>query len=499
MSIWNKILLGLIFPAAVAFAYLAMRQLKIEDHWRDKAADFEARIEKAEHRQGQLVDGVKGDPDQPGIQQLQLKLSSVMTGRQRIWTDCMPRARSIIPDAPSFTVDISSPDPHKMFEGMVVQIFEQPDDSVGRMGDPGQTYLGEFEVVKADQEREVDVRPTRVVVQPELSDADKAKPLAEQVKLRETLYRQAYEARTLGDAIDFARLQNSRGPWMIRQSIPPDRHDLFRELTADEIRDLIQPEHVHLYLADGKTVDELPDSILKRLSLPPEDLAKMFADARQKLAPGGDPAAVSPEALENEVDRAVDEAVDDDALNGFKTDVLQTIEVFTPAEVLALSDVDQSTYLTNYLTKQEGKAMLIAKRESADGGEPVRYFKRRLQDPGADFKEFFVHHSHWVDQTRRIQLRQEALDWTVADAKLEVTFREKLIADVGKQLERSAKEIAWLTTHRDRLDALLKEKQADVNGVAGKNLLMARKIAVLQLEAAERINQRTQIAAGGQP
>lgn len=286
---------------------------------------------------------------------------------------------------------------------------------------------------------------------------------------------------------------------MIRQSIPPDRHDLFRELTADEIRDLIQPEHVHLYLADGKTVDELPDSILKRLSLPPEDLAKMFADARQKLAPGGDPAAVSPEALENEVDRAVDEAVDDDALNGFKTDVLQTIEVFTPAEVLALSDVDQSTYLTNYLTKQEGKAMLIAKRESADGGEPVRYFKRRLQDPGADFKEFFVHHSHWVDQTRRIQLRQEALDWTVADAKLEVTFREKLIADVGKQLERSAKEIAWLTTHRDRLDALLKEKQADVNGVAGKNLLMARKIAVLQLEAAERINQRTQIAAGGQP
>ena len=41
MSIWNKVLIGLISVASLAFFYLAVRTLKTRQHWQDLAQRLE--------------------------------------------------------------------------------------------------------------------------------------------------------------------------------------------------------------------------------------------------------------------------------------------------------------------------------------------------------------------------------------------------------------------------------------------------------------------------
>ena len=51
MSIWNKILIGLIIVALLPFFYMAARTLKTHQHWREKAQAFEEQIDKQEELQ----------------------------------------------------------------------------------------------------------------------------------------------------------------------------------------------------------------------------------------------------------------------------------------------------------------------------------------------------------------------------------------------------------------------------------------------------------------
>ncbi len=64
MSIWNKVLVGLIIVASIALFYLAARAMKTEQYWRDLNASLERSIAQLEDANEKLAEGTGG----PGLQ-----------------------------------------------------------------------------------------------------------------------------------------------------------------------------------------------------------------------------------------------------------------------------------------------------------------------------------------------------------------------------------------------------------------------------------------------
>ena len=83
MSIWNKVLLGLIFVTSLAFMYMAARTLKTHETWRvaaqkqeDRLKDLNEQIEETRH--AETDQNVITDM---GIDQLREELFSILIDR----------------------------------------------------------------------------------------------------------------------------------------------------------------------------------------------------------------------------------------------------------------------------------------------------------------------------------------------------------------------------------------------------------------------------------
>ena len=95
MSIWNKVLVGLIGVASLALFYLAARTMKTHQYWRELAAKFEQRIEQLDRANETLVEGAgrPSAPGQPAIRQLRLELNKLVLDRGRMWLHCDPKVK----------------------------------------------------------------------------------------------------------------------------------------------------------------------------------------------------------------------------------------------------------------------------------------------------------------------------------------------------------------------------------------------------------------------
>ena len=145
MSIWNKVLVGLIGVASLALFYVAARTMKTHQYWRELAIKREQQIEQLDRANQALADGAAG---QPGIRQLRLDLSKLVIDRGRQWVHCEPKVAVNPNDGTAvITVTISDPDPHGIAPGAVLYGFEEADVSKGGH------YLGEFRVAKADEKQ----------------------------------------------------------------------------------------------------------------------------------------------------------------------------------------------------------------------------------------------------------------------------------------------------------------------------------------------------------
>jgi len=215
MSIWNKILIGFVFIAAVAFFYLALRTLKTHQHWREKAAAFQERVEELddENRELVLADPEEEDAEETemGIERLRLELFKLLIDRGRVWYNCSPDP----PDAQTGQVPVKTdlPDPHRISQNTVLYVFEEAD-----VADDG-NYLGEFKVTQV-ADRQIALAPT-------------AKMPAE----------------------DLARLAASRGPWTLYEVMPIDTRSVFATLSEEEKEALLPEATVDEYLKDGKPAD----------------------------------------------------------------------------------------------------------------------------------------------------------------------------------------------------------------------------------------------------
>lgn len=189
MSIWNKILVGLIGVASLALFYMAARTLKTHQHWRELALEHERKIAQ--------VRG-EGEQTQVGIRQLRLELNKLLLDRRRAWFKCDPKVQVNPEDRTAvIAVVTDQPDPSGIAENTILYAFEEAD--VRKQG----RYLGEFKVTKTDEkQKQVVLAPTSLL-----------------------------------RAREIDRLETAKRPWTLYEIMPRDNHDIDRKKDVRPLRD----------------------------------------------------------------------------------------------------------------------------------------------------------------------------------------------------------------------------------------------------------------------
>ena len=149
MSIWNKILLGLIIACLLVFFYMSARMLKTQKNWSVRAQQYAKKIEEfTKRRQNHRRRREVGGQFQPGIEQVRAELNKLTVDRQRVWYKCDPQV-SVNRQTHTATikVTIDQPNPSGIANKSILYAFEDvPAAQQGR-------YLGEFKVTAvADKE-----------------------------------------------------------------------------------------------------------------------------------------------------------------------------------------------------------------------------------------------------------------------------------------------------------------------------------------------------------
>jgi hypothetical protein len=195
MSIWNKILLVLIFLASLVFFHAAARTVKTYKYWANLADQFEKKLQE---RRAEIVRLQTADHEHPlddktvGVQQLHIDLGRVLASRGRIWTKCEKKRAA--PDTKSgfMEVAISTDDSNAFAKNMLLYAFEEGDDQ-----SPGK-YLGEFRVDAVSQQQVV---------------------LASTTQLVGSLTKNVTE---------------SKAPWVLYEMMPTDEHEAFTNMPEDQ-------------------------------------------------------------------------------------------------------------------------------------------------------------------------------------------------------------------------------------------------------------------------
>jgi hypothetical protein len=211
MSIWNKVLLGLIFVASLAFFYLATRTLKTHQYWRELARRFEQRIKQVDKESADLLSGnPQLGADAKCIEKYQSELTQLLTDRGRVWYNCTPQKAK---PTGEISVATSQPTPHGIADKTVVYAFEQDEaDKSGR-------YIGQF-VVSEVGDKQVGLKPARELSPRELQ-----------------------------------RLTTSHGSWALYERMPFDNHQAFAALGEAEKKAMLPAATVTEYLKDGQPAD----------------------------------------------------------------------------------------------------------------------------------------------------------------------------------------------------------------------------------------------------
>lgn len=206
MSVWNKVLIGLILVITPAFFFFGARALKTHQYWQQIAVKLEGKIDEVKKENEVLHDGTLDGTR--GVRQVKLDLHKILLDRGRMWTNVTPGGFDAQTGAVAATTDL--PDPSGIEVQTVLHVFEEkPVEEGGR-------YLGQFIVTgKADK-------------QLQLQPATKMTPA------------------------ETERLKQSRGPWVLRDVVPVDDQDVFAGLDEAKLRAMLPDATEEEYLKHGQ-------------------------------------------------------------------------------------------------------------------------------------------------------------------------------------------------------------------------------------------------------
>ena len=197
MSIWSKVLVGVILVATLPFFYLSVRLLKTNKAWRDEVNRWQSAAYQAASGPPEL-DTLAREVREAGV-----KLHDVIVDRGRVWRDVNPE-KAFNSNTGKGSVAIESPSPHRLTPKMVLFAF----DLTG--------YLGEFQVAEAGEKT--------VALEPHMKLSDR------QLK----------------------RVSSSPGNWTLYEVMPIDRNGLFAGLDKETLTKLLPAERVDEYAKDGQ-------------------------------------------------------------------------------------------------------------------------------------------------------------------------------------------------------------------------------------------------------
>lgn len=245
MSIWNKVLVGLICVAAIGFWYLAMRTLKTHQYWRELARKHQERIDQLKAENATLADGNANDANQLGIRQYRQMIHQLVVDRGRVWTNCEPRGFNA--QTGQGTIVTDQPNPNGLAPKSIIHVFEEKEASAGGSGG---RYLGEFEV-EAVADNQLQVRPTQKL-----------------------------------DPARLQRIAQASKPWILYEKMPSDSHTWTAGLSEDELRQMLPASSLASYLHDGKPASWEDVAQWKAEGSIVDDNGKPLTDADGKPLPG---------------------------------------------------------------------------------------------------------------------------------------------------------------------------------------------------------------------
>jgi hypothetical protein len=173
MSIWNKVLVGLIIVVGLAAYFFAARTLRARYYWGESAKLYGDKLEEVAKEKQVLVEGNAAE-GKPGIRQLKYEVEAMVVGRGRVWRNSQPK----VGQNGEAIVVTQLAAPHKDAVKTQLFVFEEPS------GQETGAYLGEF-TVTAVAGQQWQLQPVRPMTPAEL-----------------------------------ARLQQSRGPWSLYEVMP---------------------------------------------------------------------------------------------------------------------------------------------------------------------------------------------------------------------------------------------------------------------------------------
>lgn len=209
MNIWNKVFVGLIIVVSLMFFYFSAQILKTHEYWRSSAKKHEKKVEKLEDKVVELRYGVKDDETQPGLMKMQSAVYKALIGRGRVWYNCMPQVTSKEKGEVRVTTDF--PDPHGITTKTILAVFDENDIK------DGGRYIGRFIVKQVDEKKLVGLVPSR-----------------------------SFRPEAL------KRLAASSGPWTLCEIMPADDHEIFAEMTPEQLEEILPKASLEEYAKDGK-------------------------------------------------------------------------------------------------------------------------------------------------------------------------------------------------------------------------------------------------------
>jgi hypothetical protein len=254
MNIWNKILLGFIFVAAIAEAFLGAKTLNIHKTWRES---YNTQLSEGERLEGE-IDTTKNTRSKDeiigemGTFQLALISDRMSIARGRVFPHCEPLSERQDTESIQVRVRTTRPDRHGLETNELLYVFEggtfvEPavtvdplaetgsfapidpvtdpvDSSVEPVAPPADEppglYLGTFKIVETNDADEVVLAPAYALL-PE-------------------------EIQAIADSVASDRC------WILHDTIPRDDPAIFDDMTDDEIRTLLQgdPEYAEEVVRD---------------------------------------------------------------------------------------------------------------------------------------------------------------------------------------------------------------------------------------------------------
>lgn len=244
MSLFSKILVGLVFVASLPFLVLAAYALKAHVAWEEAAASYDKPLAALAEREKLAIEGNDAvTPPVQGISALQVRLHKVMVGRGRVWRGCTPSPQ--IGAKNEVVVEVPDPDPHQIEDKAILHLIEEG---------PTGAYLGEFKVVGL---------------------ADKKISLAPTMSLFE---------------VQEKALKASRTTWSLYERLPTDRHDVYEGLDQAQLAAMLPnlpPEDLDEFVRDNTPAkpSDPPDRVVDgKYQRPLIDYDVFFHDMHAQLA-----------------------------------------------------------------------------------------------------------------------------------------------------------------------------------------------------------------------